>query len=65
MARPRVQFCPQGHDTFQIGRVPDGQCRQCAAQRVTVWRRAHPEYRRRDNARRMADKKFLREQVDQ
>lgn len=29
MSRPLKQFCPQGHDTFAVGRVNNGQCKTC------------------------------------
>jgi hypothetical protein len=30
MAREKIQFCPQGHDTFIVGRYDGGRCIQCA-----------------------------------
>jgi hypothetical protein len=39
MPRPRVQFCPQGHDTFAVGRNDSGCCRTCANARPQEWKK--------------------------
>ncbi len=57
MPAPKKQFCPRGHDTFIVGRRKSGMCAECDANRVTVWRWGNPEFRQRDNIRRLAAKK--------
>jgi hypothetical protein len=37
------QFCPTGHDTFQIGRTAAGVCRECNRAHARAWRRRHPD----------------------
>lgn len=39
MARPKVQFCPRGHDIFAYGRTRQGQCRICNRQRSNPWKK--------------------------
>ena len=46
MPAHKKQFCPWGHDTFVIGRTKGGQCKECATNRVTVWRWGHIERQR-------------------
>lgn len=57
MPRPRVRFCQWGHDTFVTGRRKGGMCAVCDANRVTVWRWGHPDFRQRDNIRRLTAKR--------
>jgi Recombination endonuclease VII len=38
----RKQFCPQGHDTFVVGRLSNRACRQCTEDRTTIWRKNNP-----------------------
>ena len=33
---PRVQFCPQGHDTFKVGRNKYRRCNECNRIRLNV-----------------------------
>jgi hypothetical protein len=44
---PRVQFCPRGHDTFIVGRGPQGRCYQCDRDRRKIRYYANLEENRR------------------
>ena len=33
------QFCPQNHDTFVVGRVARGTCKECASECNKKWQK--------------------------
>ena len=37
------QFCPQGHDTFTVGRHKTGACKLCTSLRRNIWAKNNPE----------------------
>lgn len=40
---PKVQFCPQKHDTFIVGRSKDGGCHSCHLAAQQKWRISHKD----------------------
>lgn len=42
-ARPPVRFCPYGHDTFEVGRTKDGDCKACKRERRAARKREGKE----------------------
>ena len=37
------RFCPQGHDTFAVGRAVNRRCRACHREHCRSWRERNPE----------------------
>lgn len=44
MGRKKKQFCPHGHDTFQVGRHSNGTCRVCTDAYARKWAEEHREF---------------------
>ncbi len=38
MKSKKKQFCRNGHDTYELGRASNGQCRKCKKDSVDRWR---------------------------
>ena len=46
-----IQFCPQKHDTFIVGRASNGGCKTCCNDRIRDWQRRHRDTMLRTNRR--------------